>query len=302
MGRKRFYDAVRDLIRDVQDEPVRRRPRLDIPSLLAAPTRCAACWEAVPAHVHAQFSCNACLGAFCAQCLREYCRAALADRSILPLRCADPECRAPVPLSSAAALLPADDVAKLARFQQELFRPVMPPDPALAAAEPPPESVPANEPEAAGTALVDTRLMSLMQRMGWQQCPDCGTGVERTQGCPHIVCVCGGEFCYQCGDRWRAGFGCSRRCGMTTLPETGVMQLLPGAFDAMRDEVWQRIVDLLAQLRQHLESQDRARTARRVPAVYWADAHRLEPVSPTQDHSVPAGKMSLGSIVHPDHY
>ncbi|KAF3761855.1 hypothetical protein M406DRAFT_265585, partial [Cryphonectria parasitica EP155] len=36
---------------------------------------------------------------------------------------------------------------------------------------------------------------------GWIQCPrrKCGVIVERIDGCNHMICECGAEFCYACG-------------------------------------------------------------------------------------------------------
>lgn len=36
---------------------------------------------------------------------------------------------------------------------------------------------------------------------GAQQCPTCTRIVERMEGCDFMSCVCGGKFCYQCGDK-----------------------------------------------------------------------------------------------------
>ena len=40
-------------------------------------------------------------------------------------------------------------------------------------------------------------------RANTTKCPDCCQLVERSTGCPHMSCVCGGEFCYNCGRAWR---------------------------------------------------------------------------------------------------
>lgn len=45
--------------------------------------------------------------------------------------------------------------------------------------------------------------MEQAEQAGWQRCFQCRTLVERNQGCRHITCRCGGEFCYTCGKRWR---------------------------------------------------------------------------------------------------
>lgn len=255
MRKKRFYDAVRDLIRDVQDppeQPARTRRRLSISSLLAAPQTCAACWEPIPNN-GSLFACNSCLGAYCSTCLAQYARTALTDRHMLPLRCADQKCRAPVPLSGLHGLLTPEEVARLSRFQCEILRrPDETPQPATQEDESPRE---------AGKDEVDNdeALKSLMGTMGWRRCPDCGTGIERTQGCPHMVCVCGGEFCYSCGERWiGGGVGCPRHCGLPQQHDA-LLALFPARFEELREEVWQRIAALLASLRDHLEH-DRGRS------------------------------------------
>ncbi|KAK5270560.1 hypothetical protein LTR96_003837 [Exophiala xenobiotica] len=42
-------------------------------------------------------------------------------------------------------------------------------------------------------------LRALGSEKKWKQCPTCMTMVERTDGCNHMDCICGIEFCYRCG-------------------------------------------------------------------------------------------------------
>lgn len=44
-----------------------------------------------------------------------------------------------------------------------------------------------------------TALYALGNEKKWKQCPTCLNMVERTEGCNHMDCVCGVEFCYRCG-------------------------------------------------------------------------------------------------------
>ena len=37
----------------------------------------------------------------------------------------------------------------------------------------------------------------------YQNCPGCGTHIEKTEGCPHMICKCTREFCYKCGKDWK---------------------------------------------------------------------------------------------------
>ncbi|XXG40668.1 hypothetical protein AAC387_Pa01g1330 [Persea americana] len=48
----------------------------------------------------------------------------------------------------------------------------------------------------------DLMVMELAKNKGWKRCPSCQFYVERTQGCLHITCRCGVQFCYQCGATW----------------------------------------------------------------------------------------------------
>lgn len=45
----------------------------------------------------------------------------------------------------------------------------------------------------------ETALYDLSVRQKWRQCPTCFTMVEKTDGCNHMDCVCGIDFCYTCG-------------------------------------------------------------------------------------------------------
>jgi hypothetical protein len=48
------------------------------------------------------------------------------------------------------------------------------------------------------------QVRALAAVVGWKTCPACMTMVERRDGCLHMSCLCGAEFCYRCGGYWRA--------------------------------------------------------------------------------------------------
>ncbi|KAL1208589.1 E3 ubiquitin-protein ligase RSL1 [Cardamine amara subsp. amara] len=59
----------------------------------------------------------------------------------------------------------------------------------------------------------DVKLKSLANNKMWRQCGKCEHMIELTQGCNHITCRCGFEFCYQCGGEWNKKTGtCTKRC------------------------------------------------------------------------------------------
>ncbi|GLT46213.1 hypothetical protein SLA2020_199860 [Shorea laevis] len=53
----------------------------------------------------------------------------------------------------------------------------------------------------------DLTLRKLAKENKWGRCPRCKYYVERTEGCPHITCRCGFQFCYVCGAEWTEDHG-----------------------------------------------------------------------------------------------
>ncbi|KAI4305374.1 hypothetical protein L6164_028744 [Bauhinia variegata] len=49
----------------------------------------------------------------------------------------------------------------------------------------------------------DVKLKSLASRSLWRQCVKCNHMIELAEGCYHMTCRCGYEFCYNCGAEWR---------------------------------------------------------------------------------------------------
>ncbi|KAG8047614.1 hypothetical protein GUJ93_ZPchr0008g11555 [Zizania palustris] len=48
----------------------------------------------------------------------------------------------------------------------------------------------------------DLLLLEMAKVKKWKRCPKCEFFVEKSQGCLHIICRCGFEFCYGCGAPW----------------------------------------------------------------------------------------------------
>ncbi|KAJ3248564.1 hypothetical protein HDU77_008065 [Chytriomyces hyalinus] len=50
---------------------------------------------------------------------------------------------------------------------------------------------------------LDPAFRDMVEQNGWQLCPKCGAGIEKTQDCGHMTCIiCRFEFCYRCGADW----------------------------------------------------------------------------------------------------
>ncbi|KAJ1328858.1 E3 ubiquitin-protein ligase RNF144 [Microdochium nivale] len=58
-----------------------------------------------------------------------------------------------------------------------------------------------------GDCPSDTALQSVLalaKKNGWQRCQKCRTMVDLKQGCYHMSCRCGFQFCYLCGLKWKS--------------------------------------------------------------------------------------------------
>ncbi|KAI9195640.1 hypothetical protein LWI28_016845 [Acer negundo] len=49
----------------------------------------------------------------------------------------------------------------------------------------------------------DVKLKSLASMNLWRQCVKCNHMIELSEGCYHMTCRCGYEFCYNCGATWK---------------------------------------------------------------------------------------------------
>ncbi|GMN24598.1 hypothetical protein TIFTF001_000615 [Ficus carica] len=49
----------------------------------------------------------------------------------------------------------------------------------------------------------DAKLKLLASRNLWRQCIKCNLMIELAEGCYHMTCRCGFEFCYNCGAPWK---------------------------------------------------------------------------------------------------
>ncbi|KAL2023395.1 hypothetical protein VTK56DRAFT_2752 [Thermocarpiscus australiensis] len=48
-----------------------------------------------------------------------------------------------------------------------------------------------------------TQFLEQAKREGWQRCHRCKAPIEIKEGCNHMTCRCGAEFCIICGGKWK---------------------------------------------------------------------------------------------------
>ncbi|RMD42104.1 hypothetical protein DV735_g3034, partial [Chaetothyriales sp. CBS 134920] len=166
----------------VQDVKRRMRP---------PPAECTSCFDEFPVRDLVKLPCN---HLYCKQCLTTLITTALQNESAFPPKC----CLTEIP--------PKMVIIPLDQQQRELYK--------EKAAE---YSIPAGRrcvkicsicrglhhkkglcPEDFG--FRDT--LDIAELEGWKRCYRCRTLVERNEGCRHITCSCGAQFCYICGKIW----------------------------------------------------------------------------------------------------
>ncbi|KAI5822753.1 hypothetical protein K523DRAFT_256426 [Schizophyllum commune Tattone D] len=176
---------------------------------------------------------------FCPECVERLVRSALTDETLFPLRCCKlPLSDAAVDAQLSATLLaqyqtkraeyvvaPADRVycvnARCSAFigsglrSPNRARPIVLSCTACRAAT----CAQCRQPGHAGRDCIQestAQFDALVKEKQWQRCPSCGATVDRTDGCPHIVCRCRAEFCYLCGGLYSTTHVCAQRPAVET--------------------------------------------------------------------------------------
>ena len=57
---------------------------------------------------------------------------------------------------------------------------------------------------------VSREIAAMQQAMGMRRCPNCRYYILKDQGCDHITCICGFQFCYICNNNWSYPHHCPR--------------------------------------------------------------------------------------------
>jgi hypothetical protein len=55
----------------------------------------------------------------------------------------------------------------------------------------------------------DGLFSRLTEKQQWKKCSSCHATIELSQGCNHMTCKCGYQFCYRCGTKWSVEHECS---------------------------------------------------------------------------------------------
>lgn len=116
---------------------------------------------------------------YCKQCVATRCGMAVRDRSMLPAHC----CKKEFPVEYVREALSAADARLYARFLKEKDWTTL-------------------------DLESDREYAIVVRAAGARQCPGCGIGVHRIDGCSRMKCNNGHEFCYTCGKKWKT-CGCA---------------------------------------------------------------------------------------------
>ncbi|OAL23128.1 hypothetical protein AYO22_06621 [Fonsecaea multimorphosa] len=183
------------------------------------PKECAVCFEEhQPGELVVLHHCQC---AYCLPCLNQAFRIGCKDRASFPPKCH----KVPLRISALGSVLEPDVVERYKQIEAEFgaHRPFYCALLKCSAFIPETDHLPQQEVASDHTVWdIDVKkrtcpaeeedvikLYELGNEKEWRQCPTCGNMVEKTEGCEHMDCVCGVEFCYVCG----ALFDENSRCG-----------------------------------------------------------------------------------------
>lgn len=66
---------------------------------------------------------------------------------------------------------------------------------------------------------IDRMDKDLFTKRGWKSCPSCQEMIEKSDGCDHMQCDCGHEFCYKCRRSYEGGMPCNCHGGNAWVDE-----------------------------------------------------------------------------------
>ncbi|KAJ3247216.1 hypothetical protein HDU77_008657 [Chytriomyces hyalinus] len=116
---------------------------------------------------------------YCTPCLKSVCVNSVTDRSFFPAKC----CKKEFTQEQVKASLTETQYARYVQYQTDLV--------------------------STNISQLDPAFRDMVEQNGWQLCPKCGAGIEKTQDCGHMTCIiCRFEFCYRCGADWKP----TRKC------------------------------------------------------------------------------------------
>ena len=170
----RYWDGTDGTVPSTDPVPVPCTQRRRLASHDPGPSHrtrwCGICLEDTPrAHCRTQFVCG---HGYCEECAAQYVVSKVHEGRT-NIRC--PECddvHSTLEQATVLALLPDE--------MKQHYR----------------DSFGCNRP---GAARYDTAMDALMRQGLVMQCRNCQHGIEKNDGCDHITCRCGAEFCWSCG-------------------------------------------------------------------------------------------------------
>ncbi|RYP26419.1 hypothetical protein DL767_008043 [Monosporascus sp. MG133] len=171
----------------------RRQQSFDKPAKIV---ECVACRDEVSSNKAPKLKCG---HRMCNLCLRRKFRLSIQDPSQMPPKCCTAD---PIDLTHVQDLFPD----KFKNTWNQKFTEFSTRDPIYCPRRKCGEWIkPERIHERNGRKDEETRqILHQAKEEGWQRCFKCRTLVELKEGCNHMMCRCGAEFCMMCGAKWKS--------------------------------------------------------------------------------------------------
>jgi hypothetical protein len=153
---------------------------------------CVACMKDIENCSFKKFPCS---HVYCDECFTELVNASLSDISLIPIRCCKKD--APQEWVVSALLQNHDGLSRYLEVRESQSTSYV-------------------------AKILDPEYEKTVIDLGLKVCPKCRRGVEKSDGCIHITCLCRHEFCYTCGANWIP----TRECTCDLYPESEINRIL----------------------------------------------------------------------------
>ena len=224
-NKEEFFDeTVSELSFDLKSKAkARGNNKISLQKEISLPriTKCDVCFE--PNQYGFELACD---HRNCKKCMTSLLKCALGDVSLLPLRC----CELPIDMHVATICLDNENAEKIqakaiekqaknkmycpdcscfinldyvdACEGSQLICPQCAIELCAVCKSKGHDGITCDENRASLPENQDELTLSLIRSKDWKKCPSCGHVIELSQGCNHMTCPCGTEFCYRCGSLW----------------------------------------------------------------------------------------------------
>ncbi|KAK7301808.1 hypothetical protein RJT34_12684 [Clitoria ternatea] len=129
---------------------------------------------------------SGCSHSFCSECISNYVASQL-QNNVLRVNCPNPGCEVELEPRNLGGIVPNQVIARWESARDSSMK----------------QHYKGHKKRSKSEKRMDKMFLELAKTKTWKRCPQCSAYVEKAEGCSHIQCRCGCDFCHICGKRWK---------------------------------------------------------------------------------------------------